>query len=144
MPVLHKLQLIERLADGTAHRDPNDVFLVVKPDEWREANALRTVNGRAFAHEGRRLAVMISYTREKDGRRWVHLSVSTPSRVPTYAEMKEVRALFLGTVRAALQLFVTDDEHVNDHPFCLHLWMPVDPIDLPDFRWEDEKGKLSV
>jgi hypothetical protein len=141
MARLHKLHLIEREPVNLVEED---VFLIVQPDGWHESGAFATVNGRKFFNEKARIQVMVSYTRERDGRRWVHLSVSRPSRLPSYQDLKECRKLFLGTVRTALQLFVHEDEHVNDHPFCLHLWMTVDELGLPDFRWEDEKGGLTI
>ena len=79
------------------------------------------------------LTAILSGKTEDDGRRWLHLSVSHPKRVPTYDEMCECKELFLRDLMA-LQLFVPKAQHVNVHEFCLHLWASLDPLDLPDFR----------
>lgn len=69
-----------------------------------------------------------------DGQRWLHVSCSRRDRVPTYADLSEIKRVFIGRDRLALQLFVPDDEHVNIHPHALHLWSPLDHRPVPDFR----------
>lgn len=78
-------------------------------------------------------AVIASVSREPDGRRWLHVSTSFAARLPSYAELCEVKRLFIGADRRALQLFVPTAEHVNIHPHTLHLWHCVDGDGLPDF-----------
>jgi len=59
-----------------------------------------------------------------DGGGWDHVSVSTPHRCPTWAEMEYVRGLFFKETETVMQLSVPRDEHINRHPFCLHWWRP--------------------
>lgn len=56
---------------------------------------------------------------------WEHVSVSLSHRVPTYAEMCFVKEMFWGDDECVMQLHVPKSDHVNNHPYCLHLWRPV-------------------
>lgn len=63
---------------------------------------------------------------------WDHLSVSTATRCPTWAEMDYLKRRFFRDDEVAMQLHVTPAEHINDHPRVLHIWRPWDsPIPLP-------------
>jgi len=65
---------------------------------------------------------------------WLHVSLSRLTRMPDYADMCEVKRLFIGPKRKALQIFPEESQHVNIHPHCLHLWCCVEgETDLPDF-----------
>jgi hypothetical protein len=57
---------------------------------------------------------------------WEHVSVSTPSRPPTWDEMCQIKALFWDAEDAVMQLHPPQSTYVNNHPFCLHLWRPVE------------------
>jgi hypothetical protein len=63
--------------------------------------------------------------------RWDHVSVSTPTRCPTWGEMSYIKELFFERDEPAMQLHPVKD-YVNNHPYCLHLWRPLDAeIPLP-------------
>lgn len=70
----------------------------------------------------------------KEGKRWVHLSLSRGDRVPDWEELKAVKSRFLGDEALAIQVFPPKSQWVNVHPHCLHLWQCVDGDPLPDFR----------
>lgn len=55
---------------------------------------------------------------------WDHVSVSLPSRTPTWDEMSTVHRLFFMPDESAMQLHVPERDHVNRAPTCLHLWRP--------------------
>lgn len=77
------------------------------------------------------LTAIISDSIEQDNRWWRHLSVSRKSRIPTYEDLALVKKLFLRKYKA-VQVFPREDEHVNIHPNCLHLFA-TDNLPLPDF-----------
>jgi hypothetical protein len=83
------------------------------------------------------LGVIISGRTEGDGRRWVHVSASHVNRTPTWEKMCEVKRLFLGPDRRAIQVHPPDTEWVSLHPYCLHLWCCIDDDGLPDFRLDE-------
>lgn len=56
---------------------------------------------------------------------WEHVSVSLPNRCPTWEEMCLVKSLFWDDTDAAMQLHLPLRDHVNNHPYCLHLWRPI-------------------
>jgi hypothetical protein len=55
---------------------------------------------------------------------WDHVSVSLPDRCPTHEEMEQVRSLFFKDDECVLQYSVPRTEHINQHPFCLHMFRP--------------------
>lgn len=58
------------------------------------------------------------------GMGWDHVSVSLENRCPTWDEMEQVKRLFFKPDETAMQLHVPPSDHVNVHPYCLHLWRP--------------------
>ncbi len=56
------------------------------------------------------------------GAGWEHVSVSTPTRCPTWEEMSWVKRAFFKRNEWALEYHPPEDENINRHPFCLHLW----------------------
>lgn len=57
---------------------------------------------------------------------WDHVSVSHPTRVPTWDEMERIKRLFFRADETAMQLHVPPAEHINRCGNCLHLWRPLD------------------
>lgn len=75
----------------------------------------------------RDLAVIVS-----SGEGWDHVSVSRPNRCPNWLEMEHVKRMFFRDDAVAMQLHVPSKDHINLHPFCLHIWRPHDKeIPLP-------------
>lgn len=79
------------------------------------------------------LSVITSVARELDGRLWLHVSASRPSRLPSYADMVEVKELFIGSDAYAVSVLPPRAMHVNIHPHCLHLFHCLDGHPLPEF-----------
>jgi hypothetical protein len=57
-----------------------------------------------------------------DGMGWDHVSVSLPSRCPTWTEMCAVKDLFFDDCDTVVQFHPAAAEYVNLHSNCLHLW----------------------
>ena len=74
---------------------------------------------------GERANVIIS-----NGLGWEHVSVSLKGRCPRWQEMCYIKALFWGDEEIVVQYHPQKSKYVNLHPFCLHLWRPVD-VELP-------------
>lgn len=55
---------------------------------------------------------------------WDHVSVSRTNRPPNWTELDYVRRLFFKDDETVMQLHVPVSDHINAHPFCLHLWRP--------------------
>jgi len=60
-----------------------------------------------------------------DGENWEHVSVSLPDRCPTWSEMHFIKCMFWGEMDRVMQLHPPKSEYVNNHPYCLHLWRPI-------------------
>jgi hypothetical protein len=67
-----------------------------------------------------------------DGGEWDHVSVSRANRCPNWPEMEHIKRLFFKDDEVAMQLHVPPADHLNMHPYCLHLWRPQNaPIPRP-------------
>ena len=69
-----------------------------------------------------------------DGKEWLHTSMSRPDRIPSYQDITAVKDQFIGSARKAIIVLPSREEHVNIHPFCLHLYSCLQEDGLPDFR----------
>ena len=69
--------------------------------------------------DGQTLGVIAS-----SGDQWDHVSVSRSNRCPNWPEMEHIKRMFFEPHEAAMQLHVPVSEHINAHPYCLHLWRP--------------------
>lgn len=69
-----------------------------------------------------------------NGGGWDHVSVSYPSRTPTWEEMCFVKNLFFLPEEIAVEYHPAKSEYKNLHPHCLHIWryqamaIPTPPI----------------
>lgn len=72
----------------------------------------------------RRLAVISSGVGDNEG--WEHVSVSLKTRTPTWGEMCFIKGLFWTPDEIVLQYHPKEEDYVNHHPYCLHLWRPND------------------
>lgn len=72
----------------------------------------------------------IVYDGSSDG--WEHVSVSLRSRCPNWQEMCFVKDLFWGEDETVMQFHVPKSQHINNHPYCLHMWKRVGlEVELP-------------
>ncbi len=60
-----------------------------------------------------------------DEHAWDHVSVSLPARTPTWAEMQFIKSVFWNDNETVMQLHVPAAQHIDRHPYCLHLWKPL-------------------
>lgn len=66
------------------------------------------------------------------GEGWDHVSVSRSNRCPNWPEMEFIKRRFFKDDETAMQLHVPPEDHINNHPNCLHLWRPQNvPIPRP-------------
>ena len=56
---------------------------------------------------------------------WEHLSVSMPSRTPTWDQMCKMKDIFFDEEEEAFEYHPKRSEYVNVHPHCLHIWRPI-------------------
>jgi hypothetical protein len=63
-----------------------------------------------------------------DGLGWRHLSVSNAQKkvIPSWQTMCRLRDLFFDTSSWVVQYHPPRETYVNDHPFTLHLWEPLE------------------
>jgi len=78
------------------------------------------------------LVVMVGET-ELEGELWLHVSCSHKNKLPKWKELREVKDIFVGRDRKAIQIFPKQSEYVSIMPYCLHLWCNLSKDILPDF-----------
>lgn len=103
------------------------------PPGWRRIPSYFGVA--AFEHKTTLLRVLASVQVYHDKNAWLHVSMSHHDRLPTYEEMQKVKDVFVGRNNKAIQVFSPASEHVNVHPYCLHLWHCITANPIPDFRF---------
>lgn len=59
---------------------------------------------------------------QSDSFGWEHVSVSLPTRCPSWEEMCIIKGLFWDKEDTVVQFHPPESQYVNNHPFCLHLW----------------------
>lgn len=85
------------------------------------------INGRSF------------FVIASNGGGWEHVSISPAgkkNRCPTWEEMCAVKDMFFEPEEVVMQLHPAHSEYVNNHPYCLHLWRPLErEIPLPPVKF---------
>jgi hypothetical protein len=104
---------------------------IVLPLSWRIVE--QRLDGMKYVQAITGVTIIVSGGVEQDGRRWIHLSLAHPSRIPTWSELVAAKEIFIGRDAHAVQVIPPRAQHVNLHPYCLHLFSCVDGHPLPDF-----------
>lgn len=63
-----------------------------------------------------------------------HVSMDGKKRMPTWEEMCELKDMFFGEDECCVQYHPPKSEYVNNIPYCLHIWKPIEKF----------SGKLPV
>lgn len=67
-----------------------------------------------------------------DGMYWEHVSVSMPTRTPSWQNMCFIKDMFWDEDDIIVQFHPAKSDYVDNHKHCLHMWRPVDqPIPMP-------------
>ena len=54
-----------------------------------------------------------------------HCSVSLPTRCPSWEQMCSIKEAFWKDDECCMQLHPPKSNYVNNHPYCLHIWRPI-------------------
>lgn len=112
------------------------------PKGWRKVTD--ALDGAADDHRSG-LRAILSGQRAADGRRWLHLSLSRKKRPRSWDELSAARDALLPPDRYAYQVLPPRDRWVNIHPYCLHLWCPLDGgPPLPDVSALLPNGRRTI
>ena len=119
---------------------------LILPPQWQEIE--RYGNGAQYVFTNlitrqKTMSVIITAEIQRDGKRWLHVSMARANRVPDWQEIKLVKSLFIGDDKTALQVFPPKSQFVNIHEFCLHLWHCLDGDVTPNFA-HMENGRLAI
>jgi len=115
----------------------NEILPRVLPYPWKEISTpLPASTGKAYRRTkdmGLEVAVIVTGETELDGKRWMHVSVSTNKGMPGWYILREVKDIFIGRDKEAIQKLPKQSEYVNINPSVLHLWHCADGEVTPDF-----------
>lgn len=119
--------------------DPSEWLPRVLPAGWRISDP----HAPAFRrHDG--LLVLASVAVEADGKRWLHVSMSRATTLPSWKDYRAVKDLFVGRARKAIQVIPPEDEYINHAEFVLHMFSCLDGDPLPDFRRSFASGVKTL
>jgi len=68
------------------------------------------------------------YVIASSGMGWEHVSVSRQDHCPTWDEMCQIKNIFWDEEDCCIQFHPPKSEYVNNHPYCLHIWRPLDGV----------------
>ena len=93
-----------------------------------------------FSAKWNNLFMIASITKEKDGKEWLHASVSRlDKQLPTWEDLNSLKRLCMDEHSTALQIFPSTSQYVNLWE-VLHLFRCLDKDVTPDFR--NEQGLI--
>ena len=87
------------------------------------------------------MLVIASVAKESDGKDWLHISASFPTRQPTWNEMVEIRNLLIGEHQYAVMVVPPKRFYVKIHPHVMHLFSCLEGHYLPEFSGKVEGVK---
>ncbi len=119
------------LLEANPQYHPRNIFPNVLSHPWRELEYAQ--DARLYSNQITGLKVICSCSQEVDGHWWMHVSGSHRDRQPSYKELREIKDMFVGKQRKAIQVFPKEEEYVNLAKFVLHLWSCLDHDPFPDF-----------
>lgn len=101
-----------KINEASFFPEPNEIFKENK-NFSNEYCKVWTFNG---------LSVIASVRIMADGLEWLHVSFSRARKMPTYTDLQLVKRNFIGADKKAIMVFPEQENYVNLHPNCLHLW----------------------
>ena len=99
----------------------------------KSMDEIKKLSRTVFVHiseDGFKARVLLHSTKQKNlmaevivswGCGWEHVSVSFPSRTPTWEEMEEIKEMFFKPEEVCFQLHPALENYINYHPTCLHI-----------------------
>jgi hypothetical protein len=103
-----------------------DLLYETKPGEEGLGGAFLVPHKRLWF----RVIASSGYDQKEKEWRFDHISISLKNRCPTWDEMEYMKNLFFEPWEVCYQLHVTNENHINVHPYCLHIWRHCD-IEVP-------------
>ncbi len=112
--------------------DLTEVLPRILPAGWHLMQMRDMPHARWFLTDAG-LRICASIKRERDQKRWLHVSFSREGRLPSWEELTLVKDVVIGATRTALQVLPPKSKYVNHHPYTLHLWTCLEGDVTPDF-----------
>lgn len=120
---------------------PDPTYPIMIPDRYTVLE--HTPHATSFKRKDG-MTVIASVRIEADDKQWLHLSCAHKTHLPDYRDLCDIKRIWCGKERKAVMVFPPASQHVNDHPYCLHLYQCLDADPLPDFRLHLPGGLTTI
>lgn len=94
--------------------------ILILPPSWAEIKPIMPLS-RAYVNLNG-LRVLVSIDIMQNNKEYLHISVSREDKLPSWADMKTAKSIFIGTEKEAFHVLPKESEFVNFCKNCLHLW----------------------
>lgn len=114
--------------------------VLVLPPAWDQRSPMALPQGVMARHYQHVLGLTVLATHEDRGSGtgvWLHISLSRPNKLPSWADVREVKDLFIGRDRCAIHMVPPEEFWLNFHPYTLHLFTRLDGPTVPPALYED-------
>jgi hypothetical protein len=106
---------------------------LVIPANWEESALpppLQGTDGACFVRTDGSMSVLMT-AEDHGATKWLHVSVARRDRYPTWDELHFIKNLFIGREEDAVQILPREQDYVNMHPNCFHLYRRLDGDTVP-------------
>jgi hypothetical protein len=134
------IEMFSKKESRTVQAALDSLLPVVLPASWSRTGLYTNVG--TFAKRdslGDGALTVIVEVESHEGALWQHVSFSRNggTKLPSWADVTDVKKLFIGDARAAVQVLPSADQHFSIAE-VLHLFSPIGfALPLPDFRRDD-------
>jgi hypothetical protein len=113
-----------------AMREP--ILFLILPEDWQELIPI-SIGQRRYMKDNEMYVLVSEELRDDEW--WRHVSFSRRDRLPSWEDLREVKDIFIGKEKIAVQVLPRKSEYVNIAPYVLNIYHRLDDISpLPDFR----------
>lgn len=98
------------------------------PNQHRIRSGHPLASDDSYGNNGAFVVPFESYTFmviASDGAGWEHVSISLPTRDPSWKQMCAIKDMFWDPEDLVVQFHPPESEYVNNHEHCLHLWRAI-------------------
>lgn len=107
---------------------------VPDPVGWKTRDCIEKPFGRFLMSKKGDDKILISELVEKDNMTYAHFSMAKKKGHMCYKDLVWLKKHLIGPDWPAVMVLPPEQEHINLHTECLHLWVCLDQDPLPDFR----------
>ena len=97
---------------------------------WMRLNGQEVHDVRVYANKQAGMSIIAALDESRAWGPLLHVSIAFAHRSPSWREIKALKALFYGPDVAAMMILPEEENFVNAHPNCFHLWQTPEAWDM--------------